>query len=360
MDMARAKALGEVFTTNLRIEDIELGVFTPRLSFSPDYLKQLAESIENRGQDKPIICRPHPTVPERYQCVDGEHRVRAMRTLGAALIRSEVRMLNDTEARILALTVNQMHGKQLEEAEIDLQVKRLRDEDQLTFEQIADRLGMSYGSVYNSYSRAKNLSPKVREKIINRLIKPTQAAKLAELDREDQDLVAEMGRDLTKRKTMAVVEALKAVETPEEKILIVEKLTDPKIPSEAAVAVAHAVKEASTMEEKQCILSKPLETYAQLVKTPEQLKRLVRIAPEEAVLEVYTCECGRGHLIDWVMRTVKPQAMKGLTFTCFFCGSRLGEEKLAERMKESERDPTLHDLVKERYREVFEVHEQPE
>ena len=352
-NVARVKAVGEVFTTNLRIEDIELGVFTPRLSFSPDYLRELAESIEKRGQDKPIICRPHSTTPERYQCVDGEHRIRAMRMLGATLIRSEVRTLNDKEARILALTVNQMQGKRLEEAEVDLHIQRLHDEDKLTFEEIADRLGVGYGSVHRAYSRARNLSPMVKEKIIHRWIKPTQAAKLAELDLEDQDLIVERGRDLTERKTMAVVEALKQAETAEEKNLIVEKLTDPSIPSKAAMAVAQALKEV----EKQRILSKPLETYAQLVETPQQLKRLVKMAPEEAVLEAYTCECGRGHLIDWVMRTVKPQAMRGLTFTCFFCGSRLGEERLAERIREAEQDPTLYSLVKQWYREVFEIRE---
>jgi len=359
MNVARVKAVGEVLTANLRIEDIELGVFTPRLSFSPSYLRELAESIEKRGQDKPIICRPHPTIPERYQCVDGEHRVRAMKMLGATLIRSEVRMLSDTEARILALTVNQIHGKRLEEAEVDLHIQRLRDEDKLTFEEIADRLGVGYGSVHRAYSRAKNLSPMIKEKIIHRWIKPTQAAKLAELDLEDQDLIVERGRDLTERKTMAVVEAFKVVETPKEKALIVEKLTDPSIPSKAAIAVAQALKEVETPLEKQRILSKPLETYAQLVKTPEQLKRLVKMAPQEAVLEVYTCECGRGHLIDWVGRTVKPQAMRDLTFTCFFCGSKLGEERLAERIREADQDPTLYSLVKERYREIFEIREPP-
>jgi len=311
MNVARVKGVGEVLTANLRIEDIELGVFTPRLSFSPDYLRELVESIEKRDQDKPIICRPHPTILERYQCVDGEHRLRAMKMLGRTVIRSEVRMLNDTEARILALAINQMHGKRLEEAEVDLHVKRLRDEDQLTFEQIAERLGMSYGSVYNAYSRAKNLSPKVKEKIINRLIMPTQAAKLAELDREDQDLIADMGQDLTKRKTMAVVDAFKAVETPEEKVLIVEKLTDPSLPSEAAMAVAHAVKEAPTIEEKQRILSKPLETYARLVKTPEQLKRLVRMAPEQAVLQTIHCPgCGRRAWIDWVEQSIRWEGVR--------------------------------------------------
>jgi len=266
--------MSEVLATNLRIEDLELGVFSPRRVFDPKYIQELAESIRREGQHKPILVRLHPKEPERYQVIDGEHRVRALQRLGQHLVRAEVRVLSDEEADVLAIRINQMHGRRLTEPEEAEHIAKLHDKDGLDFREIAERLGKSIGWVHGRYSLSKRLSPKTRELFTRVNITPRQAIELSELPREDQDTVAEKAYGLTFSQTQSLV---------------------------------HAIKEAENQEEKQRILSKPLETYAQLVETPEQLKRLAETAPEEAVLEIYTCVCGRTHTIDWIYRTVHPQ-----------------------------------------------------
>jgi len=301
-------ASSDVLTTNLRIEDIELGVFTPRLSFSEDYVAELAELIKHRGQDKPIICRPHPSVPDKYQCIDGEHRIRAMKRLGIRLIRSELRMLTDTEARILALAVNRLHGKRLDKMEQDLHIQKLHDEDGLSFREIASKLDMDVDSVHDAYKRATKASPKVKEALARANIKPKAAAKLAELEPEDQDLIVEEAPNLTLRKTEAIVSSFKVAETPEEKTLIVEKLADPEISSKTAKAVANALKSAETHEKRMDILKSPLEALEEVLSEPEVLEGAVTAPPEEAVIEAFTCpSCGTKILVDWVEHKVEWQ-----------------------------------------------------
>lgn len=301
-------ASSDILTTNLRIEDIELGVFTPRLSFSESYTTELAELIKHRGQDKPIICRPHPSISDKYQCIDGEHRIRAMEKLGMHLIRSELRMLTDTEARVLALAVNRSHGKRLEKTEQDLHIQKLHDEDSLSFREIATKLDMDVDSVHDAYKRAAKTSPKVKEALARANIKPKAAAKLAELEPEDQDLIVEEAPDLTYKKTEALVNSFKLAETPEEKGLIVKKLTDSEISSKTAKVVANALKSAETPEKRMEILTSPLDTLEEVFPEPEVLEEAVTAPPEEAVIEVFTCpNCGRKLLVNWYEHKIEWQ-----------------------------------------------------
>ncbi|MBS7633840.1 ParB N-terminal domain-containing protein [Candidatus Bathyarchaeota archaeon] len=55
--------MSEVLTVNLKLEQLETDVFSPRKSFSDGYIEELAESIEREGQLKPIIVRAHPASP---------------------------------------------------------------------------------------------------------------------------------------------------------------------------------------------------------------------------------------------------------------------------------------------------------
>ncbi len=120
--------MSEVLTVNLELEQLEMDVFSPRKAFSEGYIEELAESIEREGQLKPIIVRAHPTRPNVYQVIDGEHRIRALRKLGRSVVRAEVRRLSDEEAYMLAIRVNEMHGKRLEELEEGLHIKRMMEQ----------------------------------------------------------------------------------------------------------------------------------------------------------------------------------------------------------------------------------------
>lgn len=59
-------------------------------------LDELVEAIKERGQDSPILVRPHPTSENRYQIVFGHRRVKAARLLGRP-VRAVVKPLTDRE-----------------------------------------------------------------------------------------------------------------------------------------------------------------------------------------------------------------------------------------------------------------------
>jgi ParB family transcriptional regulator, chromosome partitioning protein len=66
---------------------------------------KIADSIIKTGaQFQAVLVRP--LGDDRYQLVDGLHRVEAMRSLGASTVRAEIRDLSDAEARLAEVEAN--------------------------------------------------------------------------------------------------------------------------------------------------------------------------------------------------------------------------------------------------------------
>jgi len=133
----------KVETIQLLLDQLELGRFTPRKGINQRYVDELAESLENESQFKPIIVRPHPRKEEIYEVIDGEHRVRALRKLGRTYVRTEIRAINDEDADLLALRVNQMHGRRLDALEEGLHIQKIIEMHCVSQEVLGERLGRS-------------------------------------------------------------------------------------------------------------------------------------------------------------------------------------------------------------------------
>jgi ParB family chromosome partitioning protein len=263
-----------ILTTNLRIEELELGVFSPRKHFSPAYIEELAESIQNEGQLKPIIVRLHPTQPNKYQVIDGEHRVRALKKLGRTLVRAEIRKLSDEEADFLAMKVNLMHGKRLNELEEALHIEHMIKSYGYTQQQIAKAFNKSQAWVSNRLSLATALAPETKNNVISRLITSSHAIEIAELPKEDQPLVA-------------------------------KKVAQERLSRRATRALVHAFKKAETPEKKQQILSQRIDVAAQIWKQPQALERALLTEPEQPEFQRVECpRCGNSAWIDWNARTL--------------------------------------------------------
>jgi ParB family transcriptional regulator, chromosome partitioning protein len=67
-----------------------------RMGFSPEDHSRLVESIREHGQQVPILVRPRPDDPGRYQVAYGRRRLVAVKELGRK-IRAVVRDLNDEQ-----------------------------------------------------------------------------------------------------------------------------------------------------------------------------------------------------------------------------------------------------------------------
>jgi len=258
----------EVLETNVRLEELELGVFSPRKVFDAKYIDELAFSIKKEGQLKPVIVRMDKETG-KLQLIDGEHRVKALKKLGEYMVRAEVRPYSYEEALFYAMRINEMHGKRLNDLEEGIHMLRLNQELGWSEERIAKGYVKSQEWVSDRVRIARNASDDLRNYHARGKITTTHARKLVQLPKETQP-------DVVKR---VVLDDLTSKETEE---------------------LVNAIKKEP--ENKDYILSLPIKGMA---KTVEELKRLVSTAPEEAVLETLVCpHCGKGIWVDWVARRI--------------------------------------------------------
>ena len=60
-----------------------------------------------------LVVRQHPSEPEKYEVLDGHHRVSVLRELGHAEARCDVWDVDDREAKLLLATLNRLEGQDL-------------------------------------------------------------------------------------------------------------------------------------------------------------------------------------------------------------------------------------------------------
>ena len=260
----------EILTSNLRLESVALGVFTPRMAINQRWVQELAEDIKRSGQQKAIIVQYQPNPP--YPLVDGEHRVAALKLLRQPLVRAEIKPLSDEEAAFLAMKINEMHGLRLDDLERGKQLHLLQEKHGWSQEKLAQMYGRSQDWVSQRVRLYVAATPELKNNITTRVVMFTHAREIAQLPKEEQSEV-------------------------------VEKVKEAKLSSRATKALVQALKEAETPEEKQQILEKPIESYKEIYK-PEALERALAAKPEEAVFERFDCPCGCGYSfwVDWNMR----------------------------------------------------------
>lgn len=80
--------------------------FQPRMDFNEEMLRDLAESIRTTGILQPILVRPNPDAPGRYQIIAGERRFRAAGMAELHEVPVVCRALNDIESAAAALIEN--------------------------------------------------------------------------------------------------------------------------------------------------------------------------------------------------------------------------------------------------------------
>ena len=90
----------------LSLDVLSPGPFQPRRQVDPAELAALADSIREQGVLQPILARPDPGAPGRYQIIAGERRWRAAQQAGLHEIPALVRALTDPTAMAAALVEN--------------------------------------------------------------------------------------------------------------------------------------------------------------------------------------------------------------------------------------------------------------
>ena len=186
----------------------------PRQKFYQESLEELAESIRRQGVLQPILVRGiKDSTPFRYEIVAGERRWRAAQLAGLTEIPAIVRDLDDREALFVALAEN-LQRENLNPLEEALGFARLKEEFQLSQDDIAGMLGKKRSTIANSL-RLLNLGENSRKALAENQISAGHArAILALPDTAAQDALLE--RILDEQLTVRDSEGLAALRKGEE------------------------------------------------------------------------------------------------------------------------------------------------
>jgi len=164
----------------IKLNQIVIDIDQPRKQFDQEGLDDLAASIAEHGVLQPIIVIPYH---DGYQVVAGERRFRASKLAGLDKIPALVRTLTDQHKLEISLIEN-LQRKDLNAMETATAYLKLRDQFNLTLEQIGKRVGNRSVSAVSNKLRLLKLSDYVREELVAGNITEGQVRPLIGLDEE--------------------------------------------------------------------------------------------------------------------------------------------------------------------------------
>lgn len=118
----------------------------PRRNFDQEALEELAASIKEHGVIQPIIVTPKG---DKYEIVAGERRFRASGIAGLSEVPVIIRSMTDQNQLEISLIEN-IQRRDLDTIETATAYAKLRDQFNLTNEQIAERVHKSVSAVMNT------------------------------------------------------------------------------------------------------------------------------------------------------------------------------------------------------------------
>ncbi|MBL57569.1 MAG: chromosome partitioning protein ParB [Flavobacteriales bacterium] len=179
IDDSNHKAVGNI--SNIKLSQIEVNPFNPRVEFEKEGLAELAASIKELGLVQPLTVRKLGN--DKFQIISGERRFRASQAAGLKEVPAYIRIANDQAMLEMALVEN-IQRRDLNPLEIAFSYKRLVDECGLTQEELADRVGKKRSSIAN-YLRLINLPAEIQNALKTKAITFGHARTLIAIDDED-------------------------------------------------------------------------------------------------------------------------------------------------------------------------------
>lgn len=165
---------------HIKLEEISADPDQPRRSFDEIALGELTASIAEHGILQPIVVTPRK---DGYQIVAGERRYRAARQAGLDKIPALVRTLSNQHKLELSLIEN-LQRRDLNPLETATAYLKLRDQFNLTLDEIGQRVGGKSVSTISNTLRLLRLPDSVREALLDGRLREGQARPLINLDVE--------------------------------------------------------------------------------------------------------------------------------------------------------------------------------
>lgn len=189
------------------LAELETNPFQPRKRFDQAALDELAATIRAHGVLTPVVVR---RIPDGYQVIAGERRIRAAKQAGLSHIPAVIREAGDGQALEMALVEN-LQREDLNPMEAAEAYQRLIDEFAMNQEGVATRVGRDRSTVANAL-RLLRLPPRIREDLAEGTLSEGHARALLGLERPADQLKARdqvLQRHLSVRATEALVRKLR-------------------------------------------------------------------------------------------------------------------------------------------------------
>lgn len=151
----------------LKLTQIKPSRFQPRLTFLPEKINELAQSIKEKGVIQPIIVRSIDG-GENFELIAGERRFRAAQKLALVEIPAIVRRVPDADVLEMSIIEN-IQREELNAIEEAKAYKRLAQEFGLAQDTIAERVGKDKSSISNLL-RILNLPQKIQDYLSKSMI----------------------------------------------------------------------------------------------------------------------------------------------------------------------------------------------
>ena len=202
----------------LKIKEVSADPDQPRRHFDEVALTELSDSIKEHGVVQPIVVTPHKN---GYLIVAGERRYRASKLAGLEKIPALVRTLSAQHKLELSLIEN-LQRQDLNVLETATAYLKLRDQFNLTMDQIGQRVGGRSPSAINNTLRLLKLPQQVKDALMQGKLSEGQARPLVNVDQSVVlNILPQIIREnWSARRVEAAIASLKGGQQPTEKPIV--------------------------------------------------------------------------------------------------------------------------------------------
>ena len=188
----------EIKLTDILIDDFTFQIRIEKLD--SEKFDDLKESIKTKGLITPVYLRPKDG---KYQILSGFNRIKACKELGIEKIKAIVKDVDDKTAHIISETEN-IQRNNLTIIDLINYIKKLEEQEQLTQQEIAERLNIKERQIRTYKAIGKD--PKVLELV----------AKYKIITLEEAAKIANMPDDLKQKEINSLLKLLEKNKTKEE------------------------------------------------------------------------------------------------------------------------------------------------